>query len=41
MNLSREFLASNGASKHQVVRVEEQEAYEVPPRGAKARWPTA
>ena len=30
VNLSREFLASNGASKHQVVRVEEQEAYEVP-----------
>ncbi|OZG66287.1 phosphoribosylformylglycinamidine synthase [Bifidobacterium hapali] len=30
VNLSREFLASNGASKHQVVHVEEQHAYETP-----------
>ncbi|KAB5608700.1 phosphoribosylformylglycinamidine synthase [Bifidobacterium jacchi] len=30
VNLSREFLASNGASKHQVVHVEAQQAYEVP-----------
>lgn len=30
VNLSREFLASNGASKHQVVHVEEQQAYQTP-----------
>lgn len=30
VNLSREFLASNGASKHQVVHVEAQQAYETP-----------
>ncbi|PJM78817.1 phosphoribosylformylglycinamidine synthase [Bifidobacterium scaligerum] len=30
VNLSREFLASNGASKHQIVHVEAQQAYEVP-----------
>ncbi|MCH9276354.1 phosphoribosylformylglycinamidine synthase [Bifidobacterium amazonense] len=30
VNLSREFLASNGASKHQVVHVEEQQAYATP-----------
>ncbi|MBW3091261.1 phosphoribosylformylglycinamidine synthase [Bifidobacterium miconisargentati] len=30
VNLSREFLASNGASKHQTVHVEAQQAYEVP-----------
>ena len=30
VNLSREFLASNGASKHQTVHVEEQQSYETP-----------
>lgn len=30
VNLSREFLASNGASKHQIVHVEAQQAYAVP-----------
>ena len=30
VNLSREFLASNGASKHQIVHVEAQQAYETP-----------
>ena len=30
VNLSREFLASNGASKHQTVHVEEQRPYETP-----------
>ncbi|KAA8829542.1 phosphoribosylformylglycinamidine synthase [Bifidobacterium myosotis] len=35
VNLSREFLASNGASKHQTVHVEAQQAYEVP-----ASWTT-
>ncbi|WP_055426979.1 phosphoribosylformylglycinamidine synthase [Bifidobacterium aesculapii] len=30
VNLSREFLASNGAPKHQAVHVEAQQAYEVP-----------
>ena len=30
VNLSRKFLASNGASKHQTVHVEEQQSYETP-----------
>ena len=39
VDLSREFLASNGAPKHQVVHVEAQHA--TPPRGRPARSPNA
>ena len=39
VNLSRKFLASNGASKHQTVHVEHSSPTR--PRGARARWPNA
>ena len=39
VDLSREFLASNGAPKHQVVHVEAQHGYTT--RGLPARFPSA